>query len=49
MAIQRDPEDTPILLGRPTLKEYRIVLDNESMEWEFKRKAKVKEYSTKRF
>jgi hypothetical protein len=49
VAIQCDPEDTLILLGRPTLKEYRIVLDNKSIKWEFKRKAKVKEYSTKRF
>jgi hypothetical protein len=49
MAIQHDPEDTPILLGRPTLKEYQIVLDNKSIEWEFKHKAKVKEYSIKRF
>jgi len=49
IAIYRDPKDTPILLERPALKEYRIVLDNESMEWEFKRKAVVKEYSSKRF
>jgi hypothetical protein len=43
VAIHRDPKDIPILLGRPALKEYRIVLDNETMEWEFKRKAVVKE------
>jgi hypothetical protein len=49
IAIHRDPKDTPILLGRPALKEYRIILDNENMEWEFKRKAKVQEYSSKRF
>jgi hypothetical protein len=49
IAIHRDPKDTPILLGRPALKEYRIVLDNENMEWEFKHKAKVQEYSSKRF
>jgi hypothetical protein len=39
VAIQRDPEDIPILLGRPALKEYQIVLDNKSMEWEFKHKC----------
>jgi hypothetical protein len=49
MAIQCDPKDTPILLGRPALKEYWIILDNKSMEWEFKHKAKIKEYLTKRF
>jgi hypothetical protein len=49
VAIQHDPEDIPILLGRPALKEYQIVLDNKSIKWEFKRKAKVKEYLTKRF
>jgi len=49
IAIHRDPKDTPILLGRPALKEFRIILNNESMEWEFKRKVKVKEYSSRRF
>jgi hypothetical protein len=32
VAIQHDPEDTPILLGRPALKEYWIILDNKSIE-----------------
>lgn len=49
VAIERDLKDTPILLGRPALQEYRIILDNETMEWEFKRKAAVTEYSPKRF
>src|SRR5271170_1582087 len=49
IAINRDPKDTPILLGRPALQEYQIILDNESMEWEFRQKATVTEYSAKRF
>ena len=49
VAMDRDPEDTPILLGRPALQEFRIVLINSTMDWEFERKKKVTEYSTKRF
>jgi hypothetical protein len=49
VAIHQDPKDTPILLGRPALKDYQIILDNKTIEWEFKHNAKVKEYSFKRF
>ena len=49
VAMDRDPEDAPILLGRPALQEFRIVLVNSTMDWEFERKKKVTEYSTKRF
>jgi reverse transcriptase-like protein len=49
IAMDRDPKDTPILLGRPALQEFRIILINSTMDWEFERKKKVTEYSTKRF
>jgi len=49
VAIDRDPKDTPILLGRPALKDYQIVIFNSSSSWEFERKKKVKTVSSSRF
>jgi hypothetical protein len=49
LLMDRDPKDAPILLGRPALKGFRIVLINSTMDWEFERKKSVTEYSTKRF
>ena len=41
VAIQRSLRDSPILLGRPILKDLSIIVDNEADTWEFKRKARV--------
>ena len=49
VAINRDPADAPILLGRPALKDYKIVLYNDTSDWEFEREVEVKEYSAARF
>jgi len=40
VAIQRDPKERPILLGRPVLKDLAIIIDNSTNDWEFK-KARV--------
>ena len=49
VAITRSPEDTPILLGRPALRDLRITLYNGESEWEFERKPNVEMYSSKQF
>ena len=49
VAINRDPKDAPILLGRPALKDYRIVLFNSNSSWEFERKKEVEKISSSRF
>ena len=41
VAIQRSLRDSPVLLGRPILKDLSIIVDNEADTWEFKRKARV--------
>ena len=49
VAINRDPKDAPILLGRPALKDYRIILFNSNSSWEFERKKEVEKISSSRF
>jgi len=42
LAVDRDPRDSQVLLGRPTLKDFDIVIRNSLDSWEFKRIPKVK-------
>ena len=42
------PLKTPILLGRPALRDFQITLFDNG-EWEFMRQSKVKEFSSKQF
>ena len=49
VAIDRDPADAPILLGRPALQDYKIALFNATAEWEFEQEVEIKEYSASRF
>ena len=49
IAIDRDPTDAPILLGRPTLQDYKIVQYHDTSEWECERKIEIKEYFPAKF
>ena len=49
VAIDRDPTDAPILLGRPALTAYKIVQYHNTMDWEFEQQVEVREYSATRF
>ena len=42
LAVDRDARDSQVLLGRPTLKDFDIVIRNGLDSWEFKRIPKVK-------
>ena len=45
LAIDRDARDSQVLLGRPTLKDFSIIIQNGQDSWEFKRIPKVKKIS----
>jgi hypothetical protein len=49
VAIDRDPTDAPVLLGRPALVAYKIIQYHGTSEWEFEQKVEVKEYSPAKF
>jgi hypothetical protein len=50
IAIDRDPEDSQILLGMPALNELKILVDCEKHQWQYKLgKADVRINSYKRF
>ncbi len=49
LAIRREEDDSPILLGRPALKYLAVVIDNEDDIWEFKKRVKVEALRTNRF
>lgn len=49
VAIERSPDDSPLLLGRPTLRDLAILIDNETGSWEFKRKIKIQVLSARAF
>ena len=44
LAVDRDARDSQVLLGRPALKDFGIIIQNDEEEdsWEFKRIPKVK-------
>ena len=41
LAVDQDARDSQVLLGRPTLKDYRINILNSEDLWEFERNPKV--------
>jgi hypothetical protein len=49
IAIDQDLTDAPILLGRPTLQDYKIVQYHDISEWECECKIEIKEYSPAKF
>jgi hypothetical protein len=50
IAIDRDPEDSQILLGMPALNELKILVDCEQYQWQYKLgKSDVRIDSYKRF
>ena len=49
LAIDQDARDSQVLLGRPTLKDFDIVIRNSLDSWEFKRIPKVKKISVAQF
>ena len=49
LAVDRDPRDSQVLLGRPTLKDFDIIIQNGQDSWEFKRIPKVKKISVSQF
>ena len=49
LAVDRDPRDSQVLLGRPALKDFDIVIRNGLDSWEFKRIPKVKKISVAQF
>jgi hypothetical protein len=49
VAIDRDPTDAPILLGRPALVAYKITQYHGTSEWEFEQKVEIEECSPARF
>ena len=49
LAVDRDARDSQVLLGRPTLKDYRINILNSKDLWEFKRNPKVTRISPTKF
>lgn len=49
LAVDRNPRDSQILLGRPTLKDFKINICNGIDSWEFERKPKVTKISSRQF
>ena len=49
LAVNRDPRDSQVLLGRLALKDFDIVIRNGLDSWEFKRIPKVKKISVAQF
>ena len=45
LAVNQDARDSQVLLGRPALKDFDIVIRNGLDSWEFKREPKVKKIS----
>ena len=49
VAIDRNPQDSPVLIGRPILRDLRIVIYNHDATWEFARTPKLEVVSAHRF
>ena len=49
MAVNRNAHDSQILLGRPTLKDFKINILNDIDSWEFDQKPKVTKVSPCQF
>ena len=49
LAVDRSPRDSQILLGRPTLKEFRISINNLTDSWEIENLPRVTKVSSSRF
>jgi len=49
LAVDHNAQDSQVLLGRPTLKDFKINICNGIDLWEFKRKPKVTVVSPRKF
>ena len=51
LAVDRNPSDSQVLLGRPALKDFKINICNstDSWEFEFERKPRITVISSKQF
>jgi transposase InsO family protein len=49
LAVDRNPSDSQVLLGRPTLKDFKISICNGIDSWEFERTPKVTKVSSHQF
>jgi hypothetical protein len=49
LAVDRDARDSQLLLGRPSLKDFRISVLNGQDAWEFEKKPKVTKISSHQF
>ena len=49
LAVDRNSGDSPVLLGRPTLKDFKINICNGIDSWEFEQRPKVTKVSPVKF
>lgn len=49
LAVDHNAQDSQVLLGRPTLKDFKINICNGIDSWEFERKTKVTQVSSRKF
>src|SRR5438046_6418933 len=49
LAVDCNARDSQVLLGRPTLKDFKINICNGIDSWEFERKPKVTQVSSRKF
>ena len=49
LAVDRDPRDSQVLLGRPALKDFKINICNEDDSFEFERQPRIRKISPKEF
>src|SRR5438046_2192887 len=49
LAVDRNAADSQVLLSRPTLKDFKINIQNSTDSWEFKRTPKVTQVTPREF